>query len=623
MRFRTRLQLLGVPLVLLPILATVVLSRGGAARTVEEAGRGLIATKLSLLENRVASSYEILSKVGLQLDEFFTRNALDGVAKTFTTALGPGEKFAVFSLDGEYLTGSLASGARALAPEDPLRAAFRSAEGTGSVASTFLSASGGRHIVAHRRFEPWSWILVTAIDEEVVYRSARDASAASLFLSAAFVAAAAVGFLVLATRISEPLVRLGAYARSLGEGRFEAPETPVLPAAGLGSTEEISVLAEEFAEMGSRIASLTRGLEDRVAERTAELERSNADLGLANAELSRTIAELRATQDQLIESEKMASIGHLVAGIAHELNTPIGALASAGRNAKAAMDTHLADILEFYRNYPEAGLPRLRGLLARALAPKPPRDTKEERALRAELLRSLMARGVEDADETADRLVELGVASGAEAEEFADFAAGAEGARAIDAAYQVTALDQSLAIMEIAADRAARIVKSLRIYSRQEADEEPRETDLREEIETILTIYRHVLKRGVEVVRDYEEVPTIPCRRDRLNQVWINLINNALQAMKYRGRLAIAVRRSGSGVLVAVTDSGSGIPEEYRARIFTPFFTTKASGEGTGLGLSIAKRIVEESGGGIDFTSEPGNTTFRVLLPSAPSRCPG
>jgi signal transduction histidine kinase len=120
------------------------------------------------------------------------------------------------------------------------------------------------------------------------------------------------------------------------------------------------------------------------------------------------------------------------------------------------------------------------------------------------------------------------------------------------------------------------------------------------------------------VDRDYDEVPEILARRDRLSQVWINLIDNAIQAMSHSGRLEVAIRRAGDVVEVSITDSGAGIAEELQERIFTPFFTTKSSGLGTGIGLSISKRIVEESGGTIVFVSRPGKTTFTVRLPVAP-----
>ena len=123
------------------------------------------------------------------------------------------------------------------------------------------------------------------------------------------------------------------------------------------------------------------------------------------------------------------------------------------------------------------------------------------------------------------------------------------------------------------------------------------------------------LKHGVEVVRDYEEVPRILCLPDELNQVWTNLIHNSLQAMDNKGTLEIGVSKRDGSIAVSVTDSGPGIPDDVREKIFEPFFTTKPAGEGTGLGLDIVKKIVDKHGGRIEVDSKPGRTTMCVILP--------
>ena len=158
-------------------------------------------------------------------------------------------------------------------------------------------------------------------------------------------------------------------------------------------------------------------------------------------------------------------------------------------------------------------------------------------------------------------------------------------------------------------------------------------------IETTLTLYHHQIKRGVDIQRQYKKIPLIQCYADELAQVWTNLIHNALQAMSHKGTLTISARsillESGvleKGVLgsdsissliaepceavqIAITDTGTGIPEEIQQRIFEPFFTTKAAGEGSGLGLDIAKKIIDKHGGCIMVDSVPGKTTFTVTLP--------
>jgi signal transduction histidine kinase len=145
------------------------------------------------------------------------------------------------------------------------------------------------------------------------------------------------------------------------------------------------------------------------------------------------------------------------------------------------------------------------------------------------------------------------------------------------------------------------------------------EVDVREGLEHTLTMLRHRLG-GVAVGHDYApDLPSVPGRGDELNQVWTNLIDNALDAMGGRGRLAIRAAREADHVVVEIEDDGPGIAPEIRNRVFEPFFTTKDVGEGIGLGLDVAYRVVVAGHGGqIGFTSEPGRTTFRVRLPLRP-----
>jgi signal transduction histidine kinase len=143
--------------------------------------------------------------------------------------------------------------------------------------------------------------------------------------------------------------------------------------------------------------------------------------------------------------------------------------------------------------------------------------------------------------------------------------------------------------------------------------------DVHEGLESTITMLGHQL-RNVTVRRDFGDVPEIEAYPGELNQVWTNLVDNAVDAMDGRGTLVLCTTADGDGVLVEVTDSGAGMPPDVAARVFEPFFTTKGVGKGTGLGLDIAHRIVaERHGGTIDVESRPGATTFRVRLRSRPA----
>jgi signal transduction histidine kinase len=168
----------------------------------------------------------------------------------------------------------------------------------------------------------------------------------------------------------------------------------------------------------------------------------------------------------------------------------------------------------------------------------------------------------------------------------------------------------------MAVDKASRVVKALKTYLHTTGSDEPEPTNIKENMETVLTIYHNRLKQGVKVIKQYEDVPDVNVFPDQINQVWTNLIVNAVQAMDNKGTLTIKIYPEDDYVVVSIADTGKGIPKEIQSKIFEPFFTTKVSGEGSGLGLDIIKRILDSHSGKISFVSEPGvGTTFYVKLP--------
>ncbi|MFN2197268.1 MAG: sensor histidine kinase, partial [Anaerolineales bacterium] len=172
-----------------------------------------------------------------------------------------------------------------------------------------------------------------------------------------------------------------------------------------------------------------------------------------------------------------------------------------------------------------------------------------------------------------------------------------------------------LGTLQRSTDKIAELVNAVKGYAYM--DQAPRqEIDVHAGLENTLVMFSHRLK-NVRVVRDYDRsLPQITAYGSELNQVWTNLIDNALDAMHENGELRLRTYREVDSLVVEISDTGEGIPEELQARIFEPFFTSKAPGKGTGLGLDIAYRIVtERHGGHMQFTSEPGHTTFKICLP--------
>ena len=171
--------------------------------------------------------------------------------------------------------------------------------------------------------------------------------------------------------------------------------------------------------------------------------------------------------------------------------------------------------------------------------------------------------------------------------------------------------------IESSTSRISDLVGAIKEYTYM--DQSPvQNVDVVKSLETTLTILNHKLKKGVAVQRDYQRVPLlVNSFGSELNQVWTNLIDNAIDAMHGKGELRIRTYREDACVVVEIGDNGPGIPEEVQPHIFEPFFTTKGVGEGTGLGLDTVQRIVKKHRGNIQVTSNPGNTRFQVWLPLA------
>jgi signal transduction histidine kinase len=305
-------------------------------------------------------------------------------------------------------------------------------------------------------------------------------------------------------------------------------------------------LAVERAESFRTIEELSRGLEEKVRVRTEQLR-------AANEELEAAYRNLQATQMQLVQREKMASVGQLVAGVAHELNNPIGFVSS---NAATLEDFvgRLRAIVEAYR-------------------------------------------GAAIADADRQRLEQQWAA--------------------LKVDYVLRYLDPMIQGIREGAERTRKIVRDLRVFART-TDDAWQAVDLHEELESSLTLLSHLLKDRVTVHRKYGDLPSVECIRSQIDQVFLNVLANAAQAISGRGAIIIETRLESGTAVVAVSDTGPGIPPDVLGRVFDPFFTTKPVGEGTGLGLSISYEIVKKHGGEMTAASALGQgATFEIRIPIA------
>jgi signal transduction histidine kinase len=350
-------------------------------------------------------------------------------------------------------------------------------------------------------------------------------------------------------------------------------------------------------------------------------DRSNAWFPFAGHLIQGLYHTARSIESTVRQRESLVTLGTLAAGLAHEINNPATAATRAVDALEDASAALLGSLGRLARDEVSSGqLAALDGL-RRELAPPAADLDPLERADREQALSVWLTRhGVEREWTLAPALAAAG-ADPAWCERAAAVLEGpalAPGLEWVASAASVAAL---LGEVRESTRRISELVAAVRSYSQLDRAALQR-VDVTEGLDSTLTMLGHKLD-GITVVRDYpSDLPTIEAYPGELNQVWTNLIDNAVDAMDGAGTLRLTARAEDDGVVVEVADTGPGMPPEVAARAFEPFFTTKEVGSGTGLGLDIARRIVEERhGGAITIDSRPGRTLLRVRLP--PGTPPG
>jgi signal transduction histidine kinase len=397
------------------------------------------------------------------------------------------------------------------------------------------------------------WQIVALKSEKDAFRSLAQVGFELLLLGLLLSIPIVLGIRWLSGKLTDPVHELTDFVTGIATRGDLAKRASIRTQDELGTlamafnqmTENLDQITSERERFVLELEELNRTLEQKVTERTLATE-------LANADLTKTIQALKSTQGQLVHAEKMASLGQLVAGVAHELNNPVGFI---------------------YANFPQ-----LEGYVTDLLA------------LVDELSKLPL-------DETSRKLAEQML---------------------IDSDLEYLRVD----ILDIirsgksGAFRIKEIVSSLRSFSRLD-EAELKNVLLEDGLNDTLAILGHQTRGRIQVLRDYQLNQPVLCFAGQINQVFMNIIYNGIQAIQGEGTLTIATRREDEWAIITIMDSGAGIPDDIIGKIFDPFFTTKKIGEGTGLGLSISYGIVQKQGGRIDVESSLGKGTcftIRLLL---------
>jgi signal transduction histidine kinase len=382
--------------------------------------------------------------------------------------------------------------------------------------------------------------------------------------------------------------------------------------AEIATLEEVYIQQQaqtrKLADVGTVLSLITAALVI-----SALSHRFNKNLWHKNHELELAFKELQQTQNHLIQQEKMAALGQVVAGVAHEINNPLGIIQASADNMNRSLQDALAALPTFHQRLSMEEQKSFFELVTLVLKPEALVILQESRSIKRQLIVELNEQGVDQARNIADFLVDMGTYENLEF--LLPLLKGSQGAWAVELAYNLTCSFASNRMILNAVERSSKIVFSLKNYSHFDQTGQKQLMSVTEGLETTTAIYHSQLKRNIEVIRDYQEVPKILGYPDELIQVWTNLIHNAIQAMPSGGTLTLMIYQQDNGVEVTVRDTGAGIPPDVQQKIFDAFFTTKAMGEGSGLGLHISKKIIDKHQGRMRVESQPGHTQFGVWLP--------
>jgi len=341
---------------------------------------------------------------------------------------------------------------------------------------------------------------------------------------------------------------------------------------------------------------------------------SEAQLKIKNDELTEKHLQIELTHNRLVQSEKMALLGRLSTGIAHELNNPIGAIKG---NIELVQHLSLIEmdmLVKIFKGLNPSELMEFSLLISEVKVGFEMGDTNwDEKRLAKNVRQFFEPVSISNKDLVADYFIDLKIDK--DLNRFANIYSLENNVEVLELLVSLIDRHNSLKTSLIAIDRIAKILGSFKTYSFKRGWEEFQNFNLAKNIDTILDLHKNILT-GVRINKDIDYSLMVFGIPDEMSQVWSNIISNASYAMNYNGELTIGLHKKGKDkVEVKISDTGGGIKIAENANIFDPFFTTKPEGEGSGLGLDISKKIIEKHGGTIQWKNHDLGAVFIVLLP--------
>ncbi len=502
---------------------------------------------------------------------------------------------------------------------------IRSSQQLEFVSSTLESHSsmlGGQQNRQFISVMPWQdrygldWLVVVLVPEADFMEQINTNTNTTIFLCVLAIAVSVMLGIFTAEWVSRPILRINQAAKAIAGGDF-------VQTIALKRRDELGELSHSFDRMAAQLQTSFSELKDlntalsaseqRLASYNQVLEQQ---VQQRTQELSQTLQQLQSAQQEIIQSEKMAALGQLVAGIAHEINSPLGAIQASVSNISTALDQLLLEFPPLLQTLSPVHQTSFFTLIEWARQPRDLLPPRVERQLRRTIQQTLTEQGIEEAELAAQSLSRMGFTSSLDP--ILPLLQIPNTLDLLGAAHHLSTIQHNSQNTQMAVEKSSRIVYALKAFVRQDGSTQPIRASVVDSIETVLTLYQHHCQNGIEMIKSIAPVPDILCYPDDLAQVWSNLIGNAVQSMNYRGRLEIGVNVQNQNVVVEIIDCGIGIPLNIQDKVFEPFFTTKPSGEGSGLGLSIVKKIVDKHHGKVELESMAGATVFRVWLPLDP-----